>query len=84
MSSFCLQVQLSSDPISGLAMTPDEQHIFAAAEDGNLSLLDLRKAGAVVSKASCKTPLLCCQTDGQTAVAGGQNGEVSVAQRAKS
>ena len=78
-----MQVQVSSDPISGLGMTPDEQHIFAAAEDGNLTLLDLRKAGRVVSKTSCRTPLLCCQTDGQTAVAGGQNGEVSVAQHGR-
>ena len=74
----CLQVQASLESVNGLGMTPDEQHVFAAAEDGNLTLLDIRKGGTVVSKAPCSTPLLCCQADGQTAVAGGQNGQVSI------
>ena len=69
-------MQVSSEYIGGLALTPSEQHVVAAAGDGTVKLLDLRKAGASIAQVSCGSPLLCCQTDGQTAAAGGQDGQV--------
>ena len=70
-------MQGSSEFIGGLALTPSEKHVLAATGDGSLKLLDLRKACAVIGQVSCGSPSLCCQTDGQTAAAGGQDGQVN-------
>lgn len=74
-----LQTQVCSEYIGSLAQTPDGQTVIAARGDGNLSLLDLRKAGEQVAVMSHSSPLLCCQTDGQVAVTGSQDGQVRTA-----
>ena len=71
-----MQVKASSEYIGGLAQTPDGRQAVVAAGDGNLSLLDMRKAGETAAQVSCGSPLLCCQTDGHTAAAGTQAGQV--------
>ena len=67
---------MSKDYLGGLAITPDGLYTLAAAADGVLSLLDMRKAGARLSYASCSAPLRCLQTDGRYAVVGLENGQV--------
>ena len=71
-----LQVELSAEAISGLCQIPDENHAVAASEDGRLLLQDLRKAGSCISEVSLQQSLKCCQTDGQSAVAGSSDGQV--------
>lgn len=71
-----LQTRLSSEYIGGLVQTPDRQQAIAAAGDGHLTLLDMRKAGEKAAEVSCGSPLLCCQTDGQAVAAGTQAGQV--------
>lgn len=71
-----LQVQASTEYVGGLCLQPDQQQVVVAAGDGKLSLSDLRKGGEMVSHFSCGSPLLCCQTDGQIAAAGAQDGQV--------
>ena len=67
---------MSKDYLGGLAITPDGFYTLAAAADGMLSLLDMRKAGARLSYASCSAPLRCLQTDGRYAAVGLENGQV--------
>lgn len=67
---------MSKDYLGGLAITPDGLYTLAAAADGVLSLLDMRKAGARLSYASCSAPLRCLQTDGRYAVVGLESGQV--------
>lgn len=69
-------MRASAEYIGGLALTPDGQQATAAAGDGHLTLLDLRKAGEKAAEVSCGSPLLCCQTDGQALAAGTQAGQV--------
>ena len=57
-------------------MLPGGAHVVAACADGTLSLLDLRKSGAVASFVACGTPLRCSASDGATAVGGGESGAV--------
>ena len=71
-----LQVHGCSEYIGSLTLSPDEQEIVVAGGNGTLSLLDVRKAGETLSEVDVGCPLLCCETDGQTAVAGAQNGQV--------
>ena len=71
-----MQAQVCSEFIGGLALSPDGQTALAARGDGNLSLLDLRKAGEQSAVMTHGSPLLCCQTDGQVAVTGSQDGKV--------
>lgn len=71
-----LQTQVCSEFIGGLALTPDAQSAVMARGDGDLSLMDLRKIGEQVAVTSLGSPLLCCQTDGQAAIAGAQDGQV--------
>ena len=71
-----VQASVSKDYLGGLAITPDGLYTLAAAADGMLSLLDMRKAGARLSYASCSAPLLCLQTDGRYAAVGLENGQV--------
>lgn len=71
-----MQEQVCSEFIGSLAQTPDGQNAIVAQGDGSVSLLDLRKAGAQVAVMAYGSPLLCCQTDGQVAVTGSQNGQV--------
>ena len=71
-------MRASSEYIGGLVHTPDGQHAIAAAGDGHLTLLDMRKAGEKAAEVSCGSPLLCCQTDGQTVAAGTQAGQVNL------
>ncbi len=47
-----------------------------AAGNGDLSLMDLRKKAEKVSHVSCGSPLMCCQSDGETVAAGAQDGQV--------
>ena len=72
-----LQSRVSSEYIGGLVQTPDGQQAIAAAGDGHLTLLDMRKAGEKAAEVSCGFPLLCCQTDGQAVAAGTQAGQVT-------
>ena len=72
-----VQVRASSEYIGGLSLAADDQQLVVAGGDGGLSLLDVRKAGEKVNQVSCGGPLLCSQTDGQTAAAGAQNGQVT-------
>ena len=67
---------MSRDYLGGLAITPDGLYTVAAAADGVLSLLDMRKAGARLSYVSCSAPLRCLQTDGRYAAVGLENGQV--------
>ncbi|DBA77988.1 hypothetical protein WJX77_012160 [Trebouxia sp. C0004] len=76
MSSPAWQVQASSEYIGGLCLTPDEQQVLVAAGNGDLSLMDLRKKADKVSHVSCGSPLLCCQSDGETVAAGAQDGQI--------
>lgn len=69
-------MKTSSEYIGGLVQTPDGQRAIAAAGDGHLTLLDMRKGGEKAAEVSCGSPLLCCQTDGQTVAAGSQAGQV--------
>ena len=69
------QASVSKDYLGGLAITPDGLYTLAAAADGVLSLLDMRKAGARLSYASCSAPLRCVQTDGRYAAVGLENGQ---------
>lgn len=72
-----LQTRVSSEYIGGLVQTPNGQQAIAAAGDGHLTLLDMRKAGDKAAEVSCGSPLLCCQTDGQAVAVGTQAGQVT-------
>ena len=71
------QEQVCPEFIGGLAQTPDGQNAVVAQGDGSVSLLDMRKAGEQVAAMAYGSPLLCCQTDGQVAVTGCQDGQVT-------
>ena len=73
-------MKASSEYIGGVAQTRDGQQAIAAAGDGRLTLLDMRKAGEKAAEVSCGSPLLCCHTDGQQVAAGTQAGQVDITQ----
>ncbi len=71
------QLQLVADGgyVGGLALCPSGTAAVAAAADGSLSLLDLRRSGEVAaSVVPAGAPLRCCTTDGQVAMAGDEGG----------
>ncbi|PRW57088.1 beach domain-containing [Chlorella sorokiniana] len=71
------QLQLVADGgyVGGLALCPGGTAAVAAAADGSLSLLDLRRSGEVAaSVVPAGAPLRCCATDGHVAVAGDEGG----------
>jgi hypothetical protein len=73
------QAHVSRDYVGGLALTPDGLYTLVAAADGVVSLLDVRKAGARLSYATCSAPLRCLQTDGRYAVVGLESGQARLA-----
>lgn len=70
------QRQLAPDSyIGGLDLGPSGASAVAAAADGRLSLLDLRKGGEVAAAATPSgQPLRCVATDGHLALAGDEAG----------
>ena len=80
-SSALWQQQLVEDNyVGGLELCPGGATAVAAAADGSLSLLDLRKGGAVAAAVTPSgTPLRCCATDGALALAGDEGGSLHMA-----
>lgn len=61
--------------VGDLDLCPGGTAALAAAADGSLSLLDLRRSGEVAaSVVPAGAPLRCCATDGHVAVAGDEGG----------
>lgn len=70
------QAAVSRECIRGLALTPSQQHLVAAASDGCLALLDLRRGGATSASALLSVPARCCLADEGLAAAGTAVGQV--------
>lgn len=71
-----LHTQVSSDYVGGLSLLPGGNYVAAAAADGNLSLLEWRRAGERMATASCHSPLRCCRCDGQLMLCGSEAGQL--------
>jgi len=79
-----VEVSPAGDYVGGVRWTPDGECVVAATGDGHLTLIDPRKTGIVLSQVQCGGPLRCCDTDGNMAVAGREDGSLvfwSVAQQ---
>ena len=71
------QHQLVADGgyVGGLDLCAGGAAAVAAAADGGLSLLDLRRGGEVAATVTpAAAPLRCCTTDGRLALAGDEGG----------
>lgn len=70
-----LQLVVDGGYVGGLARCPGGTAVVAAAADGSLSLLDLRRSGEVAaSVVPSGAPLRCCATDGCLAMVGDEGG----------
>jgi WD40 repeat protein len=79
-----VEVSPEGDYVGGVTWTPDGECAVAATGDGHLTLIDPRKTGTALSQVQCGGPLRCCDTDGDMAVAGREDGSIvfwSVAQQ---
>lgn len=79
-----VEVSPEGDYVGGVRWTPDGECAIAATADGHLTLIDPRKTGTILSQVHCGGPLRCCDTDGDVAVAGREDGSMvfwSVAQQ---
>jgi hypothetical protein len=66
---------LAGDYIGGLELCQGAPAVVVGAADGSLSLLDLRRAGAVLAAVSPSgLPLRCVASDGALALAGDEGG----------
>ena len=74
------QHQLACDNyVGGLDLAPGGTAAVAAAADGALSLLDLRRGGELVAAVTPSgQPLRCVATDGRLALAGDEGGVVQL------
>ena len=68
--------QVSSDYVGGISLLPGGNYVASAAADGTLSLLEWRRAGEVISSASCSSPLRCCTCDGSLMLCGSEAGQL--------
>lgn len=71
-----MQAQPSDDYIGGVSLTPDSRHVVAVGGDGEVRLLEMRRAGAQLASLACESALHCCLCDGMTAVMGSDDGHV--------
>lgn len=73
-------MEVAKGGITSVVATPDRSTVVAAAADGSLSLIELRKPGACLAKILClaASPLQCCRTDGDTALASSLSGQVCI------
>lgn len=72
-----MQAQPTDDYIGGVSLTPDCRHVVVVGGDGEVRLLEMRRAGAQLASLACGSALHCCLTDGLTAVMGSEDGQVS-------
>lgn len=70
---------LADNYVGALELCPGGAVLVVAAADGSLSLLDMRRSGAVAaSVAPSGLPLRCCATDGVVALAGDEGGGLHI------
>ena len=71
------QVSLSDDYIGGMSCVPQEEMIIVATADGHLVLV-ATETGATVAQVACGGPVRCCITDGESVLAGREDGSIAL------
>ncbi|XP_048865845.1 protein FAN isoform X3 [Brienomyrus brachyistius] len=76
-STLLHQIQCHSGKIHDIAFSPDSRHVLSAGEDCSLKVVDVQ-TGMLLSSVAADEPQRCFCWDGNTALSGGETGDLLV------